>query len=94
MSLTIAKAAPSLKFVIQDHSDVLKAGEVELPEEFKSRFEFMPFDFFSPLTFPVRPQQCRLLPTIGPPRSGRPQLHQDPPQHRSRAQGWLDGAGQ
>lgn len=48
VSVAIAKAAPSMYFVVQDNPDILKAGEADLPPELRPRFQFMPFDFFNP----------------------------------------------
>lgn len=46
VSIVIARKAPDLAFVVQDLPEVVAMGEQELPPDLKSRFEFLPLDFW------------------------------------------------
>lgn len=48
ISRLIAEANQDLSFVVQDYAKTLATGEEALPASLRSRFEFMPHDFFAP----------------------------------------------
>lgn len=48
ISRAIAEANPDLAFIVQDYAKTLAPGEEALPASLRTRFEFMPHDFFKP----------------------------------------------
>ncbi|CAD6592867.1 MAG: hypothetical protein ASARMPREDX12_006536 [Alectoria sarmentosa] len=48
ISRLIAEANQDLSFIVQDYAKTLATGEEALPASLRSRFEFMPHDFFAP----------------------------------------------
>ena len=54
VSQALAKRFPNLKFVVQDFKETVEASAKVLPEEFKGRITYEPYDFFKG----VNPQQA------------------------------------
>ena len=50
VSKLLAQSTPGLKFVIQDSPEAIQGWENALPNDLKSRFEFMTHDFFDAQT--------------------------------------------
>lgn len=48
ISRVIAEGHQDLSFIVQDYAKILALGEEALPASLRSRFEFMPHDFFTP----------------------------------------------
>ena len=48
ISRAIAEANQDLFFIVQDYAKTLAPGEEALPAGLRSRFDFMPHDFFTP----------------------------------------------
>lgn len=48
VSIEIAKAAPQMRFTVQDQPGPVELGKSTLPAEFKDRITFQAHDFFSP----------------------------------------------
>ena len=46
ISVALARAAPGLKFVVQDLAEAIQDVKKDIPAEFTERIEFMPHDFF------------------------------------------------